>query len=97
MLQLNGDLSLVADANQFFDQITLVQPLHSDSVYLSALEPASYRHVPLLDVDWPLGRDQSVSGGLLRSGGHVYRRGLGMHSTSRAVYELGGEYRLVCC
>ena len=93
VLQLNGDLSLVADANQFFDQITLVQPLHSGSVYLSALKPASYRHVPLLDVNWPLGRDQSVSGGLLRSGGHVYRRGLGMHSTSRAVYELGGEYR----
>lgn len=92
-VRLVGNVSLSADANQFFDQITLVQPLHSDVVYLSSLPAVSYRHVPFVDGNWLLGRDQSVTGGLLRSGENVYRRGLGMHSTSRAVYDLGGQYR----
>jgi len=92
-LVLGDEIALTADARRVFDEITLVQPLHPDVVYLSALEPLSYRHIPFLDVSWPLGRDQSVAGGLLRRDGRVYRRGLSMHSTSRVVYELAGAYQ----
>jgi hypothetical protein len=60
---------------------------------LSDLEPASYRHVPYLDIDWPYQRDRNLLGGLLSVQGKLYFKGLALHSASRLTYRLDGTYR----
>jgi hypothetical protein len=87
-LELGRGVTLSAAKGVFLQQVTMVQPLHSQVVYLSDLEPVSYKHVPFLDMTWPLARDRSVAGGLLRENGNVYRKGLSFHSTARAVYSV---------
>lgn len=63
--------------------------------YLADLEAGGYRHVPFLSTEWPYQRDRSVGGTLLRSGGRLYLKGLGMHSASRLTYTLRpGDRRL---
>jgi hypothetical protein len=62
-------------------------------MYLSDLKPIGYLHVPFLDMTWPLGIDRNVLGGQLRSGGKVYFKGLGMHSTARVAYDLPHSVR----
>lgn len=69
-----------------------LQPLGGRVVYLSDLEPAGYRHVPYLGISWPYRRDRNVQGGWLRAGGHLYLKGLGMHSAARLSYELDGTF-----
>jgi hypothetical protein len=41
---------------------------------------------------WPLGVDENVLGGSLRSGERLYLRGLGMHAASRVVFQLDRPY-----
>ena len=60
---------------------------------MSDLEPAEYRHVPYLEVGWPLERDRNVLGGPLVVGGKRYLKGLGMHSAGRVSYRLDGKYK----
>ena len=72
--------------------LVFLQPLGGHSTYLSDLV-ASYRHVPYLDLSWPYRNDRSVSGGMLRAGGRLYLKGLGVHSTSRLSYTLAEPYR----
>ena len=55
---------------------------------LSDLEPAAYRHVPYLDIPWPLRRDRNVLGGPLHVSGRTYPKGLGIHTASRLTYDL---------
>ncbi len=73
--------------------IIALQPLGGRVVYLSDLKPASYRHIPYLDLSWPYRTDRSVLGGQLRWGGHVYVKGLGMHTPARITYDLDQPYR----
>lgn len=73
--------------------IVSLQTFQPRVTYLSDLTPLGFKHTPFLALDWPLGIDRNVSGGQLRSHGVVYTKGLGMHSTSRVAYELGGQYR----
>jgi hypothetical protein len=88
-LTLTSGDALVAEASRFWDEVTLLQPCGPHVTYLSDLEPLQYKHVPFLDLSWPdYGRDRNVVGGLLRSGGRVSLKGLGMHSTSRVVFDL---------
>jgi beta-galactosidase len=49
--------------------------------------------VPFLETEWPLAPDRSVAGGRLRARGAIHDKGLGMHSTARAAYDLNGRYR----
>src|SRR5262249_47929596 len=63
------------------------------AVYLSDLKPRRYEHTPYLDVAWPYVADGSVAGRMLRVGGSVYDKGLGLHSASRLTYDLAGGYR----
>ncbi len=74
-------------------ELAALQPLGGQVVYLSDLKPAGYRHVPYLDLSWPYRTDRNVSGGLLRSGGRVCSKGLGMHSAARLSYALSEPYR----
>lgn len=73
--------------------ITFVQMLGGRARYLSELEPASYRHLPLLTLTWPFHADLNVDEAPLRAGGRPYFKGLGMHSPARITYDLDGQYR----
>jgi hypothetical protein len=73
--------------------ITALQVLGGRFVYLSDLEPADYRHVPYLSIEWPYNRDRNVLGEPLVVGGKRYLKGLGMHSASRLTYRLDNKYK----
>jgi len=75
------------------DAIVALQPLGGRAVYLSDLTPASYRHIPYLQLSWPYQADRSVLGGQLRAGEKLVPKGLGMHSPARITYDLGQSFR----
>ncbi|MGQ9574232.1 MAG: NPCBM/NEW2 domain-containing protein [Thermoguttaceae bacterium] len=84
-----GGVSLKTSSNQ----LAALQPLGGQVVYLSDLKAAGYRHTPFLELSWPYRPDRNVRGGLLRCGGQLYLKGLGMHSKSRLAYQLAEPYR----
>ena len=88
-LTLADGTSLAADG----DSIVALQPLGGRAVYLSDLKPASYKHIPFLQLSWPYETDRNVAADLLRGGGKLRLKGLGMHSASRLTYNLDREYR----
>ncbi|MFH1266352.1 MAG: NPCBM/NEW2 domain-containing protein [Planctomycetota bacterium] len=65
-----------------------LQPLGGRVTYLSDLKADGYRHVPFLDLEWTYQTDRNCSGGMLRSGGRLYLKGLGIHSAARLSYLL---------
>ncbi len=73
--------------------VVALQSLGGRVVYLSDLKPASYRHIPFLQLAWPYQADRSVLGSQLRAGGRPYAKGLGMHSPARITYDLDRPYR----
>ena len=73
--------------------IVALQPIGGDTVYLSDLDDAGYRHIPFLSLAWDYARDRNVTGGRLIADGRLYLKGLGMHSAARITYDLTGEYR----
>ena len=92
-LKLASTVSLAFETEFLQTELTLLQPSSDRVVYLSDLEPISYKHIAYLETAWPLGRDRSATGGRLRHGGHLYAKGLGMHSASRVAYRLDGRHR----
>jgi hypothetical protein len=62
--------------------------------YVSDLKPLGYKYIPFLDLAWDYYEDRNAVGGRLRAHGHLYEKGLGMHSTSRLAYALDRPYRL---
>jgi NPCBM/NEW2 domain len=74
-------------------EIVSLQSLGGQFVYLSDLEPANYRHVPYLDIEWPYKRDRNVLGEPLVVEGKQYLKGLGMHSAARLTYKLERQYQ----
>lgn len=75
------------------ENLVWIQPLGGKATYLSDLKPADYRHLPFLNLSWPHKADRNATGGMLRSGGRLYLKGLGMHSTARLTYLLDGAYQ----
>ncbi len=75
------------------DDVVFLQSLGGRFVYLSDLEPAGYRHVPYLSIEWPYARDRNVLGEPLSVFGQRYLKGIGMHSAARLTYQLDGKYR----
>jgi NPCBM/NEW2 domain len=73
--------------------LVFVQPLGGKVTYLSDLSAESYRHIPFLNTSWPYRADKNVAGTQLRSGGHLFAKGIGMHSASRLTYRLNGLYK----
>ena len=65
------------------ENIVALLPLSGKATYLSDLKPASYKHIPFLQTSWPYHADRSTRASLLRAGGRLYLKGLGMHSASR--------------
>ncbi|MEX2112468.1 MAG: NPCBM/NEW2 domain-containing protein [Pirellulales bacterium] len=81
------------DVSLPLESIVALQPLGGSVVYLSDMKPASYRHIPFLDLSWPFGADRSVQQAMLSAGGKLYLKGLGMHSPSRITYELDEPFQ----
>jgi len=88
-LTLGNDVTWQVDS----ESIIWLRPLRAEVTYLSDVEPASYRHLPFLDLTWPYQLDRSVTGGLLRNGGQLYLKGVGMHSTGRLTWDLEQSWR----
>ena len=57
-----------------------LQPIGGDTVYLSDLKDAGYRHIPFLSLPWVYRLDSNVDGGPLVADKRLYLKGLGMHS-----------------
>ncbi len=74
-------------------ELAFLQPLGGRAVYLSDLKPEGYRHVPYLALGWPFHADRNAAGGLLRGGGSLHLKGLGMHTAARLTYLLSEPYR----
>lgn len=84
---------LVLDASALRERVTGVQWLGDHITYVSDLESLGHKHIPFLSLSWDLGIDRNVAQGLLRSGGRIYPKGIGMHSTSRVAYALDKQFR----
>ena len=61
--------------------------------WLSDHQPISADHTPAFGANWDMVRDGNVMGRSISVGGDGFERGLGVHSRSRVVYDLRGEYR----
>ena len=83
----------IGEASVRADRVVALQPLGGRAVYLSDLKPASYKHIPFLQLAWPFHADANVDGGRLRSAGKLYLKGIGVHSASRLTYDLDQAYR----
>lgn len=92
-IALAGGLAWELPTETFREEVTLLRPSGKRVVYLSDLPAVGYKHIPFLEVSWPLQLDHNVLGGRLRSGGRVWGKGLGMHSTARVAYDLGAADR----
>jgi hypothetical protein len=75
------------------DDVVALESLGGRFAFLSDLEPADYRHVPYLNIDWPYQRDRNVLGDPLTVGGKMYLKGIAMHSAGRLTYKLDAPYR----
>ncbi|MFH1919148.1 MAG: NPCBM/NEW2 domain-containing protein, partial [Planctomycetota bacterium] len=87
-IDLSGGLTWTAA----LEDLVSLQPLGGRVTYLSDLKADGYRHVPFLDLQWPYRTDRNCSGGMLRSGGRLYLKGLGVHSAARLSYLLAKPY-----
>ncbi len=75
------------------EDLVWLQPLGGRVTYLSDLKAAEDRQVSFLDLRWPCRADRNVTGGMLRSGGRLHLKGLGVHSAARLTYLLSRPYR----
>jgi len=67
--------------------VVAVNTFQGRATYLSDLRPR-YEHTPYTAVRWPVAVDRAVSGANLRLGGGTYDKGIGLHSRSRATFDL---------
>lgn len=61
-------------------------------VYVSDRTPLTRRLKGRLHRPWPIRSDRSVSNGPLSIAGRVFQKGLGVHSQTELVYDIGGEF-----
>ena len=68
----------------------------ANTSFLADLEPASYKHIPQSQLNWPLGRNRDLLVRPLMTSLGIMDRGLATHSTSQVAYRLSGnEQRLL--
>ena len=74
--------------------VSFIQPLGPHLLYLSDLEPCSYKHIPYLSVQRSFGLDRDIHGRLLvtAESGRRGLKGIAMHSTSRLTFDVPGAY-----
>jgi hypothetical protein len=93
---MEHDLKLVRQAapgGDAWHDVVYLRPVDPKTQYLSDLEPLGYKHIPYLGVAWSYQMDHGVTGGRLASGGVLYEKGIGMHSTSRLAFEVPANAR----
>jgi hypothetical protein len=73
--------------------LSAIQEFGERTTYLSNLKELSFKHVPYLQLGWPLHKDANVLGQPLRVDGKRFLKGLGMHTAARVAYKLDGRYR----
>ena len=61
--------------------------------WLATLPPSSFKHTPMLTLNWPYTIDQNVLGDVLSIGGRKFKHGIGVHSRAVMSFDLGGRYR----
>jgi hypothetical protein len=64
--------------------------------WLDATGPLIAEHQPFMTIRWPVQFGANVLGGPLKIGSQTYAHGLGVHSASRVVYDIGGASRFHC-
>lgn len=75
------------------ERIAAIDLIGGDWDRLPQHEPISFEHTPMLSLAWTYLVDRNVRGEPLRVNGETYERGIGVHSRSRLIYDLRGEYR----
>ena len=60
--------------------------------WLSAHQPISYQHTPMLSLGWEYENDRNVLGGPITVGGETFEHGIGVHSRSSLTYDLKGAF-----
>ena len=69
-------------------------------IYLSELNPKSVEEKPYVGgvpIIYRWRRDRSVTGGVLLIGKRTFKRGLGVHSYSKIIFDLNGQYIKFLC
>lgn len=74
------------------ERVTRIDLTGGRWVWISDLEPISIQHTPMLSLDWPYVKDANVLGGPLRIAHRTFQHGIGVHSESSLMYDLGGKY-----
>jgi hypothetical protein len=92
-LTLVGGVDLELATETLPSELTWVRASSERVTYVSDLVPVGFKHIPLLELSWKPQSNRNALGGRLRSGGQLWTKGLGMHSTSQVAYDLGGRYR----
>jgi hypothetical protein len=66
---------------------------HSERlVILTDLKPTRYEFEPFFDKAWDYATDATLTGQPIQLGGRTFARGLSMHSRSKLVYALDGQF-----
>ncbi|MGD2111570.1 MAG: NPCBM/NEW2 domain-containing protein [Phycisphaerae bacterium] len=86
--QYGQDQKLRWDAGQ----IVMIEFVGGRWEWLSAHKPISHEHTPMMSVGWEYTSDRNVLGGPIMVGGERFAHGIGVHSRSRLVYDLQGDY-----
>ncbi len=60
--------------------------------WLSAMQPISFQHTPMLSLGWDHVNDRNVLGKPMVVAGKRYEHGVGVHSRSSLIYDLQGKY-----
>lgn len=84
-------LSTLDDDSSFAAAICYLAETPNDYVFLSDLEPASYRHLSDLSLKWKLGINKDVIDRPLTLQNGIVDKGLAMHSSSQAAYRWDGK------
>ena len=93
-LKLPGGISLTSARDiDAVAELKFLMSFGPQVTYVSDLTRLDHKHIPYLDMPWGFGVDRNLLGGRLRGGGHVYAKGLGMHSTARLAFPLDRAYR----
>ncbi len=75
------------------DEITAVQILNSNRLYLSQLTPVRVKETTTLAPPQPYRMDRSCQGDTLSIGKHTYPWGIGVHANSELTFHIGKTFK----
>lgn len=87
--RLRGGAAVQIDA----DRVVAVEVIGGRWEWLTDHRPISYEQASMLGPGWEYIPGRSVLNAPILVAGESYERGIGVHSRSNLVFELGGEYR----